>query len=96
MSSATSSTATTRRPDAATVVWLVLLAATVLTAVVGLEQAGASHAIGLVLLAIAFVKLRLVGIHFMELGTAPLALRLLFEGYVAVVFLVLATLYVVR
>lgn len=83
------------RTDSQTVVWLVLLAATVLTATVGLEQRGSARPVGLLLLAVAFVKLRLVGIHFMELRTAPAPLRLLFEGYVAGVFLVLSVLYVV-
>jgi caa(3)-type oxidase subunit IV len=85
-----------RRIDTETGVWLMLLAATVLTAALGLEQAGASHAVGLALLAIAFVKVRFVGLYFMELRTAPLPLRAVFEGYVAGVFLVLAVLYVVR
>jgi Prokaryotic Cytochrome C oxidase subunit IV len=83
-----------RRLDTQTGVWLILLGATVLAAVLGLEQAGASPAVGLVLLAVAFVKLRLVGLYFMELMTAPLPLRLLFEGYVAGVFIVLAGLYI--
>jgi caa(3)-type oxidase subunit IV len=83
-----------RRLDTETGVWLILLGATVLTAVLGLEQAGASRAVGLALLAVAFVKLRLVGLYFMELRTAPLPLRLLFEGYVAGVFIVLAGLYI--
>lgn len=85
-----------RRVDTETGVWLLLLAATVLTAALGLEQAGASHAVGLTLLAIAFVKLRFVGLYFMEVRTAPTPLRLAFEGYVAGAFLVLAVLYVVR
>jgi len=84
-----------RRLDTATLVWLALLAATVLTAVVGLEQHDVATAAGLTLLAVAFVKVRLVGIHFMELRTAPTALRALFETYVAGVFAVLALLYVV-
>jgi hypothetical protein len=46
-------------------------------------------------LAVAFVKVRLIGIHFMELGTAPRVLRGLFEGYVVVVALALFALYVV-
>jgi len=86
----------TRRIDTETGVWLMLLAATVLTAALGLEQAGASHAVGLALLVIAFVKLRFVGLYFMELRTAPAPLRLAFEGYVAVAFLALAVLYVAR
>jgi hypothetical protein len=66
-----------RLADRPTLVWLVLLAATMLTAVVGLEH-DPSRTAGLVLLTVAFVKLRLVGIHFMELRTAPTPLRLLF------------------
>lgn len=84
-----------RRADSQTVVWMVLLAATLLTAVVGLEQHGSARPVGLLLLAVAFVKLRLVGLHFMELRTAPAPLRLLFEGYVAAVFLVLTVMYAV-
>lgn len=76
-------------------VWGILMGATVATAVLGLEQAGASTVVGTALLAIAFLKLRLVGIHFMELGTAPAGLRLAFEGYVVLVFTVLVALYLV-
>jgi hypothetical protein len=35
---------------------------------------------------------RLIGMHFMDLRVAPLALRALFEGYVLAVFLVLVAL----
>lgn len=82
------------RVDRQTTVWMLLVAATVLTAVLGLEQHGGSTAVGLVLLAIAFVKIRLVALHFMEVREAPLPLRLLVEGYAGVTFLVLATIYV--
>lgn len=75
--------------------WAILMGATVVTAVLGLEQAGASTIVGTALLAIAFLKLRLVGIHFMELATAPAGLRLAFEGYVVLVFGVLIALYLV-
>lgn len=82
--------------DTQVTVWFVLISATVATAVLGLEQAaGAASAVGVVLLAIAFVKMRLVGIHFMELGNAPRPLRLLFEGYVAVTFTALVVLFLV-
>ena len=84
------------RADTPVVVWFVLVSATAATAVLGLEQAaGGAEAIGVLLLAIAFVKIRLVGIHFMELGTAPRPLRLLFEGYVALTFTVLLVLFLV-
>lgn len=91
----TSADRTARRLETPDLVWLVLVAATAMTALVGLEQSAASTAAGLVLLAVAFVKVRLVGIHFMELGNAPTPLRLLFEGYAVGVFAVLVVLYLV-
>lgn len=84
------------RADSQVAVWFVLVAATAMTAVLGLEQASTGTvAAGLALLGIALVKARLVGIHFMELGNAPLSLRLMFEGYVVLVGLTLAVLYLV-
>lgn len=83
----------TVRIDRPTAVWMILVGATVLTAVLGLEQHGGSTAVGLVLLAIAFVKVRLVALHFMEVRDAPLALRLLVEGYVVVTLVVLVVLH---
>jgi caa(3)-type oxidase subunit IV len=84
------------REDLQVSVWLVLITATVGTAVLGLEQAaGGATAVGVLLLGIAFVKMRLVGIHFMELGNAPRPLRLMFEGYVLVTFTALTVLFLV-
>jgi caa(3)-type oxidase subunit IV len=84
------------RGDTQFTVWFVLISATVATAVLGLEQAaGGAATVGVCLLAIAFVKMRLVGIHFMELGNAPRPLRLLFEGYVLVAFTTLVVLFLV-
>lgn len=84
----------TVRIDRQNVVWMFLVGATVLTAVLGLEQHGGSTAVGLALLVIAFVKVRLVALHFMEVRDAPLALRLLVEGYVVVTLVVLVVLRV--
>jgi hypothetical protein len=81
--------------DRQTAVWMFLVAATVLTAVVGLEQHGDTTAVGLLLLAIAFVKIRLVALHFMEVREAPLPLRLLVEAYVGVTFVALVVIYLV-
>lgn len=83
------------RIDRQTRVWIVLVAATVLTAVLGLEQHGGSTAVGLVLLAIAFVKIRLVALHFMEIREAPLGLRVMLEAYVGLTFVALAAIYTV-
>lgn len=79
--------------DRQTTVWMFLVAATVLTAAVGLEQHGDSRGVGLLLLCIAFVKIRLVALHFMEIREAPLPLRILIEGYVGVTFVALALIY---
>lgn len=81
--------------DRQTAVWMLLVAATVLTATVGLEQHGGSTPVGLLLLAIAFVKSRLVALHFMEIRDAPVPLRILVEGYVAVTFVALVVIYLV-
>lgn len=51
--------------------------------------------IAIVIVGIALVKVRLIGIHFMDLRAAPPPLRLLFEGYTVALFLVLAVLDVV-
>ena len=84
------------RGDTQVTIWFVLISATVATAVLGLEQAaGGAATVGVLLLAIAFTKIRLVGIHFMELGNAPRPLRLLFEVYVVVTFSVLVVLFLV-
>jgi hypothetical protein len=45
------------------------------------------------LIAVAFVKVRLVGLYFMELRAAPLALRVVFEGWVVATGGVLVGLY---
>jgi hypothetical protein len=71
-----------------TAIWALLMAATCLSAFLGSEDGAspaASRSGSVAILAIAFLKVRLVGLHFMELRQAPSALRLLFEGYVAVV-----------
>lgn len=81
------------RIDRQTAVWMFLVAATVATAVLGLEQHGGSAAVGLVLLAIAFVKIRLVALHFMEIREAPPALRAVVECYCGITFLALAAIY---
>ncbi|WP_010229118.1 MULTISPECIES: cytochrome C oxidase subunit IV family protein [unclassified Pseudonocardia] len=64
---------------------MILVIATLATALLGLEQAAdGSTLVGALVLLIAMVKVRLVGMHFMELDRAPVLLRLAFEGYVVV------------
>jgi hypothetical protein len=74
-------------------VWLVLVVATVLSWAIGVEHAVGSG-ISVLVLAIAAIKIRYVGLDFMELRTAPLPLRVAFESYCAALFLVLAGMYV--
>lgn len=75
-----------------TVVWLLLVAATVVSWAVG-EDHGVGSGIGVVVLAIAAVKIRFVGLEFMELRRAPLVLRAIFEAYCVVLWSVLAGIY---
>lgn len=42
---------------------------------------------------VAFIKVRLVCLHSMDLRSAPLALRMVFEAYVVVVFTVVIVMY---
>ena len=70
--------------DSANRAWLVLLTATGLTWWLGEVGAAGTGAI-LAMLAIAFVKGRLVILDFMELRDAPLMWRLLFEGWLVLV-----------
>jgi hypothetical protein len=70
-----------------TLVWGALMALTFGSFVVGIEQgAGVASAAAIVIIGIALVKVRFIGIHFMDLREAPIPLRLLFEGYVLAVF----------
>jgi hypothetical protein len=76
-----------------TVVWLALLALTFASLVVGIEQGnGVASAAAAALIGTALFKVRLIGIHFMDLRIAPRPLRLIFEGYVLAVFIALVTL----
>jgi hypothetical protein len=77
-------TALLRTP--ATVVWVVLVMATIVSWTLGTTHGMHNHALASVLiLLIALIKVRLVGLYFMELHEAPAALRGLFEGYCIVV-----------
>jgi hypothetical protein len=73
-----------------TLVWVVLLALTFGSFVVGIEQsADFAGAAAIAIIGIALFKVRLIGLHFMDVRIAPTALRLLLEGYVLVVFVAL-------
>jgi caa(3)-type oxidase subunit IV len=80
----------------ASLVWLVLVALTVTQWVIGTQgEAGGPHHVSasLVIFAVAVFKARLVGLYFMELRAAPVALRGLFEFYCIALLAVLSTMY---
>jgi Prokaryotic Cytochrome C oxidase subunit IV len=69
-------------------VWLLLTVATVLSWALGTH-----HGFAIAILVIAFVKIRFVGLYFMELRGAPPALRAVFETYCVAVVLTLSAMY---
>jgi caa(3)-type oxidase subunit IV len=79
----------------ASLAWLVLVALTVTQWVIGTHSGvGAPHvSASLVIFVVAVFKARLVGLYFMELREAPIALRGVFEGYCIALLAVLSTMY---
>jgi hypothetical protein len=75
-----------------TVVWVVLVVATLVSWTVGSEH-GTGSAVAVVVLGVALFKVRFVGLDFMELRQAPLLLRGMFECYCVVLWCVLAGMY---
>jgi hypothetical protein len=78
-------------PRRLTRVWILLLALTFGSVVIGIEQgAGFAAQAALIIIGIALFKVRLIGLHYMDLRNALLGLRLVFEGYLLAVFTALA------
>lgn len=80
-----------------TIVWLVLMALTLASALIfegGLTQLGFSKdATTVTLLAIAFFKVRLVIVHFMEVGHAVIGLRIILEAWLLLTLCMILTFY---
>jgi len=76
------------------VVGVILIAATLATFALGSHHHGTGSWIVLVLWAVALFKARLIGMYFMDLRTAPLALRVCFDAYCLVLWAVLCGMYV--
>lgn len=72
--------------------WLFLVAATLLSWAVGADH-GTGSAVAVLVLAIAAIKVRLVGLDFMELRHAPIPLRAAFEVYCVGIWALLSALY---
>ncbi|MFD4369437.1 cytochrome C oxidase subunit IV family protein [Rhodococcus sp. NPDC058521] len=75
------------------VTWTVLVLAAVVGPLLTLDSHGGTLA-AVVVLAIATVKVRLVGLDFMELRHAPWELRTTFECYCVAMWMVLSGLFV--
>ena len=76
-----------------TLVWAVLMLATVVTTWVLSKDIVAVRPGTVAIIAIAAYKVRLVLLHFMELRHAPRALRVVFETWVLVVACAMIALY---
>jgi hypothetical protein len=78
------------------VVWFILIAATLLVWYLGAEQGvHNTHLATVLILIVAFIKWRFVGLYFMELRDAPVPLRLIFEAHCATVCAVVLGVYLV-
>lgn len=70
-------------------IWVVLIVATLASTLVDLEWRSGGLAATAAILVIAAFKIRYVGLDYMELRRAPIALRLAFEGWLAAITLAL-------
>jgi hypothetical protein len=75
-------------------VWAGLILATIASSVLGAGHGPGPHRPATsAVLVVAFVKVRFVGLYFMELRSAPVPLRWVFEAWVVVVCALLLGLY---
>ena len=78
------------------ILWMVLAAITLTSWAVSAEHIlGSAHNLSALLFVIAFVKVWLIGRYFMELRSAAVPLRRLFDGWVLVVGALLCVMYFV-
>jgi apolipoprotein N-acyltransferase len=88
-----------RASHTAIAVWAGLMIATLASWWLGIEEGGmpgdGASAATAAVIAVAFIKIRFIGRHFMELRSAPPVLRLSFDAYVATVGIALTVIYIV-
>jgi hypothetical protein len=78
-----------------TIVWAVLMAATLVSWHLG-DGHLATKLVAVLVVVTGFAKVALIGEHFMELRTAPPQLRFVFLGWCVLVPTVLCGIYLVR
>jgi heme/copper-type cytochrome/quinol oxidase subunit 4 len=76
-----------------TLVWSLLIGATLVSWRVGTDGGLDAQLATTIVVLVAFIKVRLIGLYFMELREAPLPLRVIFEGYCAAVCTVVIIMY---
>ena len=78
-----------------TAIWLLLVCATLLSVEVfaGLLPAGGARAAAIAVMMVAFVKVRFVGLDFMELRHAPLVARIAFQAWIVAVCSAMIAIY---
>jgi heme/copper-type cytochrome/quinol oxidase subunit 4 len=80
---------------AVTPVWLLLVAATIVSYILGADYGPGNHTAATVaVMTVAFIKVRFVGLYFMELRHAVPALRLAFEAWTLLFLVLVITIYV--
>lgn len=81
--------------SSATVVWFVLVSATAVSWALGTHHQIVDNATAtaLIILAIAFIKIRYIGLYFMDLKDAPLGLRAVLEAWCVIVYALTAGFY---
>jgi caa(3)-type oxidase subunit IV len=85
---------TTLVRSSTSVAWAVLVGLTVLSWALGAHGFGGDQVpVSVVIIAVAVFKVRLVGLYFMELRTAPWLLRGMFEGYCVLLLVLLSTMF---
>lgn len=76
------------------IVWLLLLGATAAAYLTQLEATrDFPRIVGSIILVLAFIKVWLIGMRYMELQHAPFALRLVYQGWVIALGSVLIILF---
>ena len=81
--------------SSATLVWLLLIVATIVSWALGTHHGFVDNdnvaSVGILL--VAFIKVRFIGLYFMELKDAPVVLRALIEAYCVVVCCITVGIY---
>lgn len=80
-------------PDRVTWVWLLLIAITGGSVVIGTQSGGGGYATTAAILVLSFFKVRLIVLHFMEVRAAPRGLRAACEIWIVALLAALLWMY---